>query len=158
MTSVIGPAVCQVVFYLQLGHSSDLSLDSWKLVICTQLMQSVSITTACIPQFRPFLDSLESGLIRSDDFRRRGMTWKYGNGDSHLASSTSKKKYFLSSNIFTTTEAEAPDEFQLQLVNDPTSSLCQVQANPRQFSGEEGLCEARILKSTTWSVAEHNKA
>ena len=156
MTSVIGPAVCQIVFYLRLKHSSDLSFDSWKLVICTQLMQSVSITTACIPQLRPFLDSLESGLIRSDDFRRRGMTWKYGNGDSNVGS-TPNKKYFVSSNIFTTTETEDQDEIQLQLVTDPKSSLCQVQASPGQFSANGGPREARILKSTTWSVAEHNK-
>ena len=36
-----------------------------------QLVQSFSIIFACIPYLKPFFASLESGLIRSDDTRRR---------------------------------------------------------------------------------------
>lgn len=34
--------------------------------------QSLSNVTACIPHLKPFYESLESGMIRSDDMRRRG--------------------------------------------------------------------------------------
>jgi hypothetical protein len=33
--------------------------------------QSLSTVTACIPRLKPFYESLESGMIRSDDMRRR---------------------------------------------------------------------------------------
>jgi len=70
------------------------------------------------------------------------MSWKHGNGDSYPAS-TFKKMYLLSCNIFTTTEAEAIDELQLQLVTDPTSSLCQLQANTGQLQVKEGFARQK---------------
>ena len=43
---------------------------------------NLSIMTACFPYMKPFLESLESGMIRSDDLLRRqgGGTFKYGRG------------------------------------------------------------------------------
>lgn len=35
-------------------------------------MQCLAIFTVCIPNLKPFLDSLESGQIRIDDMRRQG--------------------------------------------------------------------------------------
>lgn len=36
------------------------------------IIQSLGIVTACTPYLRPFLESLNSGMIRNDDIRRRG--------------------------------------------------------------------------------------
>ena len=43
---------------------------------------NLSIVTACFPYLKPFLESLESGMIRSDDLFRRqgGSTMRYGHG------------------------------------------------------------------------------
>ncbi len=49
----------------------DLTFDLWPTTICTQIVQCVSLTTACIPYLQPFLLSLESGFLWGDDFRRQ---------------------------------------------------------------------------------------
>ena len=54
----------------------DPTLDTWPVTICTQIIQCLSITCACCLYLKPFLDSLESGLIRTDDRRRRGSNYK----------------------------------------------------------------------------------
>lgn len=59
------------------------------------LVQSLGIMTACAPYLKPFLDSLESGLIRSDDIRRRAnatgkSTTGYGRQDGFSLASQSK--------------------------------------------------------------------
>ena len=46
--------------------------------MCNQLVQNLGIITACVPYIKPFLESLESGMIRTDDLRRRGVTAAYG--------------------------------------------------------------------------------
>ncbi|KAL8685423.1 MAG: hypothetical protein Q9218_007773 [Villophora microphyllina] len=51
--------------------------DLWSSVVCVQFVQSLSIITACVPYLKPFFDSLESGMIRSDDVRRRGLGPEY---------------------------------------------------------------------------------
>lgn len=43
----------------------------WKPTLAMQVVQSLSIVTACIPVLKPFLDSLESGQLRADDLRRK---------------------------------------------------------------------------------------
>ena len=53
----------------------------------TQAVLAASIIATCIPQLRPFLTSLESGLIRVDDLRRHGQQGAYGyNGPTPSAS------------------------------------------------------------------------
>lgn len=55
----------------------DSSYSSWPVVIGAQVVQTLSITTACLMYLKPFLESLESGLLRSDDLRRRGIDGDY---------------------------------------------------------------------------------
>lgn len=54
----------------------------WQAVVATQVVQCLSIVTACVPYLKPFLDSLESGQMRADDLRRRGKTGVSGYGGS----------------------------------------------------------------------------
>ena len=54
----------------------DPTLDTWPITICNQIIQCLSITCACCLYLKPFLDSLESGLIRTDDRRCRGSNYK----------------------------------------------------------------------------------
>jgi hypothetical protein len=44
------------------------------------VVQCLSILTICIPNLKPFLDSLESGQIRVDDLRRQGKSSTNGYG------------------------------------------------------------------------------
>ena len=74
------------------GPSSDPSFRLWPTVLCTQVVQAASFISACVPYLRPFLESLESGMIRSDDLRRRGMGGSYGYGDSSQKGNSSVKQ------------------------------------------------------------------
>ncbi|KAF7954416.1 hypothetical protein EAE96_005538 [Botrytis aclada] len=64
-------AVCCQLFYSN-KRIDDPTFDPWRTTICNQIVQCLSIITACVPYLKLFLDSLESGLLRSDDLRRRG--------------------------------------------------------------------------------------
>ena len=68
-------------------------------MLCTQVIQSLSIISACFLYLKPFLDSVESGFIRNDDMRRRGTDEYYGRntgGSSGTRSAFSIKKHNIS--------------------------------------------------------------
>ena len=68
--------------------------DEWRFIICTQVLLSASIVTACVPQFKRLLDCLESGMLGTDDLRRRGQMGLYGY-TGHSGKSQSKAYYML---------------------------------------------------------------
>lgn len=70
---VIGACIAQLIYTFPETRQSDLPYSLWPLTICTQIVQCTSITTACIPYLQPFLLSLESGLLKSDDFRNQSI-------------------------------------------------------------------------------------
>lgn len=51
----------------------DPTFDAWPVVLANQVVQNLGIVTACIPYLKPFFESLGSGMIRTDDLRRRGV-------------------------------------------------------------------------------------
>lgn len=71
--------------------------DDWRVIICTQVMLSASIITACLPQFKRLLDGLRSGMLGADDLRRRGQTGLYGYR-GHSGKNRSKAYYMLERN------------------------------------------------------------
>ena len=50
---------------------SAASPNLWVVVLCTQVEQNLSLITACVPYHKPFFKSVESGMLRNDDLRRR---------------------------------------------------------------------------------------
>ncbi|KAH8660814.1 hypothetical protein BGZ60DRAFT_530820 [Tricladium varicosporioides] len=149
---VIGAIAAQMCFLRDTRKSTDVSLDSWKLAIATQLMQCLSITTACIPYLRPFLDSLESGLLRSDDLRRRGMSGGGGYTGSGSHGSSQKHPSIPSKNG--TRTGTSTDEVPLRPAGN-AKSITQVHAEPNHAWDEESTStRAEITLSTSWSVAE----
>lgn len=82
--------VLQLFYLNHASHSRNPTLDFWSTAVCTQVVQSLSIITACVPYLKPFFESLESGMIRSDDLRRRGMKFPYGYGSGKSAGSTTQ--------------------------------------------------------------------
>lgn len=75
---VIAASMCKLVFWNRTPDPTDATLDTWPTTICTQIIQCLSISSACFLYLKPFLDSVESGFIRSDDLRRRGSDYKSG--------------------------------------------------------------------------------
>ncbi|KAL8808482.1 MAG: hypothetical protein Q9182_000033 [Xanthomendoza sp. 2 TL-2023] len=91
----IAAAVCDIVYWNRTAHSTDPMFDQWPVILSTQSMLASSIIAACIPQFKRLLDLLNSGMLGTDDLRRRGQTGWYGytgrspdenqSSDPHLA-------------------------------------------------------------------------
>jgi hypothetical protein len=40
-----------------------------------QVLQCVTIISACVPYLRPFLEAFPSGMLQSDEIRRRGLNY-----------------------------------------------------------------------------------
>ncbi|KAL8688765.1 MAG: hypothetical protein Q9224_004804 [Gallowayella concinna] len=71
--TVVVATIAQLTYFNSAISSNDVSFHLWSEVVCTQVVQSLNVITACVPHLKPFFDSLESGMIRSDDLRwRRG--------------------------------------------------------------------------------------
>ncbi|KAL8668431.1 MAG: hypothetical protein Q9168_006937 [Polycauliona sp. 1 TL-2023] len=102
---VLAAIVLQIIYQERAKGGNDRTYQMWRVVICAQAVQSLSIVTACIPCLKPFLESLESGMLRVDDLRRRGMNGAYGYGSHNLSNLSSsrwngkKEKSQLDSNI-----------------------------------------------------------
>ena len=69
---VITACICKLVYWNRMPPLTDPTLDTWPTTICTQFIQCLSISSTCFLYLKPFLDSVETGFIRSDDLRRRG--------------------------------------------------------------------------------------
>ncbi|KAJ4139755.1 hypothetical protein NW768_001099 [Fusarium equiseti] len=69
----VTPAIAAQIHYSNKAFTSaDHSFAIWPAAVSIQLVQCLTILTVCLPNFKPFLDSLESGQIRVDDLRRQG--------------------------------------------------------------------------------------
>ncbi|KAL9023803.1 MAG: hypothetical protein Q9196_006963 [Gyalolechia fulgens] len=82
---VFAAIIVQLVYVNRTRDSADETFDTWPTLLCAETVQSLSIITACIPCMKPFLESLESGMLRSDDLRRRGMGGSNSYGSHHLS-------------------------------------------------------------------------
>ncbi|KAH7341189.1 hypothetical protein BKA66DRAFT_577182 [Pyrenochaeta sp. MPI-SDFR-AT-0127] len=56
----------------------DLSLGYWRSAVCEQVVQSLAIVTNSLPYAKMFMQSLDSGMMRIDDTRRRGENYSKG--------------------------------------------------------------------------------
>lgn len=70
---LVTPAIiAQIYLTERAGRSTDYSFAVWDSTVAIELVQCLALVTVCIPNLKPFLDSLESGQIRIDDMRRQG--------------------------------------------------------------------------------------
>ena len=154
LSSVIGAIVGQIVFSNRAVSTNDQSFDLWPAVLCTQIVQALSITTACIMYLRPFLESLESGLIRSDDLRRSGMEGIYG----YRASKSTKKG---SNPISWGSENRAviPSSIPLRPLQDVQNTTTVRTEDSQWEDGQSENSQTRIIKCTTsWAVAREPRS
>ncbi|KAI8630810.1 hypothetical protein F5Y19DRAFT_483459 [Xylariaceae sp. FL1651] len=64
---VMGVAVAQLLVFLNMFPTSDLTKDLWLPTVLNQAVLSASVVTACGPYLRPFMESLESGVVRVEN-------------------------------------------------------------------------------------------
>ncbi|EEP80780.1 predicted protein [Uncinocarpus reesii 1704] len=76
---VVTAVAFQLYFLNRVQTTRNATFDYWPMSICNQAVLSLAVVTACIPFLKPFMDSLESGLLRADDqYRRSGKgTYRY---------------------------------------------------------------------------------
>ena len=75
-------AVIRIVYLRKLSYRRDFTFEAWPAALCALIEESISIIAACIPYLKPFLESLESGMMNKDKFRREGLTELYAHADS----------------------------------------------------------------------------
>lgn len=119
LNSVLAPIFAELYFRNTASSTSpNRTFDQWTVVVCSLLVQCLSIVTACQPYLKPFFISLESGMIRVDDTRRRGGTTRPGyyyqenKPNSNGSSKRSKTRPDLEQNELDTMKPQAsePDE------------------------------------------------
>ena len=72
----LGAVIAKIVLSRSEANDDPFS-GTWPVAICTQLIQFLSLMSACILYLRPFLEALTSGFINGDDLRRRGQLKPY---------------------------------------------------------------------------------
>jgi hypothetical protein len=70
--SVIAALIAQTLLFSHAYNSSDFQFYSWKTSIASQIVLCLSYITPCLPYLKPFLESLDSGMLNNDGIRRVG--------------------------------------------------------------------------------------
>lgn len=150
---------------LQLGFngrahgSTDPTLDLWLPALCTQFVQNLSIVTACVPYLKPFYLGLESGMFRTDDFRRHGLIGAYGYGDDESAKASGRRGPQKESAKSTTSHGLRRLDVQTTSASTQLNpdNVAAVEAGSgvkaADWDQESQTSQSRIIKQTrTWAV------
>lgn len=89
---VVPTAVIRIVYLTKVSNTGDFTLRAWPAALCALIEESLSVIAACIPYLKPFLDSLESGMMNNDQLRREGLTELYGHTKSRATRSQEAKE------------------------------------------------------------------
>ena len=156
-SSVIIAAVCQMVYLNRIEPSDDLTYDVWRVTLCTQIVQCLSILTTCLVYLRPFLDSLETGFIQVGDLRRQqvpGFGYRPEEGsrsgkDSKLGMSFTSLRSKLS--------RPQPRDEEVELQNSAEHVLTKSNDTAASDGGHhewDAHSRSRILRTTTLTIEE----
>ncbi|KAA8651297.1 uncharacterized protein ATNIH1004_000178 [Aspergillus tanneri] len=83
---VIVAVIVQLIYINEMTISINPNSATWSTIISTQIVQCLSVVTACSPHFKPFMDSLQSTGMRVDGMTTYNVnsTKRYGYGLSSL--------------------------------------------------------------------------
>ncbi|KAJ5952228.1 uncharacterized protein N7479_010641 [Penicillium vulpinum] len=136
---VIIAIICQLAYASQSRSSTDSTFDAWAVPISTQVTQTLSIVTACSPQFKPFLDNLRSSGMGL------GLTSSNGHGSKH-------KTYGMSSfkNSRRTQDTRSDTH---ELVSMPQGTHRTIVTSVPDDDAESQSSQSNIIMETrTWTV------
>ncbi|KAL8825326.1 MAG: hypothetical protein Q9191_004485 [Dirinaria sp. TL-2023a] len=136
--------------------SSDPTFDLWLVILVTEIVQSLSLITACIPYLKPFLQALETGMIRANGGAQiHGYGTAYGSGSSkRLKPLSSKGNRRQLNGVRMNSLGYAPGEGQLggNLPNHQTVTVTS-RRHAGDSDGDSQSSESKIIKKTVgWSV------
>lgn len=82
----------------------------WPNILSTEVIINLGIASACVPYLKPFLTSINSGMIGSEDIRRRGSSYTLQKYASKTKAFSKKKISTLLSSRTDTTRLESQIE------------------------------------------------
>ena len=80
----VGAIIAKLILLMSETNDDPFSA-TWPVTICTQLIQFLSLLSACLLYLRPFLEALTPGFINGDDLRRRGQIKPYLMDSGHIS-------------------------------------------------------------------------
>ena len=141
---MIAATIIQLVLIYRTAKTSEPFL-SWEVTLSTEIVQCLGIIASCIPYLKPFLESLESGMMSNDDLRRRTIS-----GDARSDLNSSKSRGFFSKPVIEGFVYVTPSVVQLSEPGEISSlSLNYLHdhinnARARIGSGKEGKSTASL--------------
>ena len=84
--SVVAVTIIHLKWLRIVSGGHDSTFDLWLPTLAIQIIQNLSIITACIPYLKPFLDSLQTGMLGSEDHRRHSISATYHNTNMRVTS------------------------------------------------------------------------
>lgn len=155
--SVIVATICQLVYLNRIKPSDDLTFEVWRMTLCTQIVQCLSIVTTCLVYLKPFLDSLETGFIQVGDLRRQQISgFGYRPEEGSRSGKDSKLGLSFTSLQSKLSRAQPRDE-EVELQNSAGSVLpdsnnaANLDVEPHEWDAHS---RSRILRTTTLTVEE----
>lgn len=113
------------------------------------VVQCLSILTICIPNLKPFLDSLESGQIRIDDLRRQGKSSSNGYG-SYQRSGNKSGQHSSSKNGQAAVRSNGP----VDTTTSQKSKIFELVEIPKHRRGQPGVLTSQD-GNTAWDGQSH---
>lgn len=138
--SVIIAIIFQLVYATETSEG-DYTYDAWTLTISTQVAQCVSIVTACSPQFKPFLDSLQSS----------GMGFGMTSSNNH---GSKQKTYGTTFKTFRRTADTQSETHELVSVSHEGTNQTLVTSAPDEDAESQSSRANIIMETRTWTVTE----
>jgi len=136
---VIAAIIFQLVIVFNNEHGSPFLL--WSFVITAEVILNLEIFSACVPYLKPFLQNINSGMIRSDDIRRRGTNTTVRKKASKAKSNHSKK---ISSHV---SSKKMPSHTSSKKMSSHASNRTEA-SMVNSFIGDEAFNSTRILPET----------
>lgn len=142
--SVIISIIFQLVYARQTARG-DFTYDSWAVAISTQVAQTVSIVTACSPQFKPFLDSLQSSGMGL------GLTSSNNYGSKHKTYGMTTFKTFRRT---ADTRSETHELVSVPHEGNEANNQTMVTSAPDEDAESQSSRSNMIMETRTWTVTE----
>lgn len=143
--------IVQIVYLrIRIVGSDDLSFDSWTVVLITQVVQAASLTTACVPHLKPFLEALETGMIQIE-----GNATRLSHGGAGYSSNSSRYNKMTTSKKSGSPPSAVRMEDLEGLSGVPHSHTTTVSAKGRggDADGQSQSSQSRIIQTLTFSVS-----
>ncbi|KAL1983175.1 hypothetical protein VTN96DRAFT_425 [Rasamsonia emersonii] len=142
---VIVAIVCALVYRNRTIIAPDPMFDTWPVAVCVQVVQSLSIATACSPQFKPFLESLQSSGLRLYELPNR----------KNRTDSDSRYPRTIGSASMVDRHERA---LELNLSPQPAATRTVVTAAQQDCDANSQSSQAQIIRETrTWAITEQRE-